>query len=370
MCPSKEITKMKTKNLNQKLLTGIAAMGLLAPSLGLALGIDSSELLLPCTGTVTVSGVKTKGFVPEREGRAGTLPGYGYAHFNVEISELGPECAPLEKLLEVNLLEAQLSTSKTYSGLTDHVVLDKLTSAEVGKIYPFYTQQNFYYKEPNGNLPFYPLLSGQTVALKADISIAPSFEVKPLKSYLLEEEKVELTQAIFAKLKANNYADNSFNNSLHHVLTEKHPGFDGNFEDFLKELLVVFAHHENKSVENPHWAFSTNFTLMSLAQGISKLTHKYPQYYAFDIPVLLSEHASLLQQSTLPNMTSIDLEKALELLEQNLKDNKVSEALKLGYHDVLKNIAGHYLPGSAVVRLVSQKAKDQAKSLLQTYYAP
>jgi len=362
---------MKTKNQNQKLLVGLATMGLLAPSLGLALGIDSSELLLSCSGTVTVTGIKSKHLVPVRQGRAGELPAYAYASFNVEVSELGPECGPVEKLIDVNLLEAKLATSKTYNGVTDPLALDKLAAAEVGKVYPFHTEQNFHHKEPNGNLPFYPLLSGQTVVLKAGISIAPFFEAKPVKSYLIEEEKVELTQAIFSKLKANNYAENSFNNSLHHVLTSNHPNFDDNFEAFLKDLLVVFAHHENKntSVTEPDLSYSTNFTLLSLAQGVATLTNKYPQYYAFDIPVLLSEHASLLQQSYLPNMTSIDLEEALELFAQNLKAEKVSPALKLGYHGVLKNIAGHYQPGSAVVRLASQKAKDLAKSLLNTYYA-
>ncbi len=363
---------MKIKNQNPKLILALAVMGLIGPNMGLALGIDSSELLLPCAGTVKVTGVKSKHLVPVRQGRAGELPAFAYAYFDVEVSELGHECAALEKKFEVNLLETKLSTSKNYNGITDATALDKLANAEIGKLYAFKTQQNFFHKEPNGNLPFYPLLSGQTLTLKADIALGPSFEAKPVKSYLLEEEKVELTQAIFSKLKENSYHENSFNNGLLHVLTENHPQFEDNFEAYLKELLDLYSHYENKntSIADQYFAYSTNFTLLSLAQGISKLTHKYPQYYAFDIPVLLSEHASLLQQNNLPNMTAIDLEDALVLLEQNLKANKVSEALKLGYHGVLKNIAGHYMPGSAVVRLSSQKAKDLAKSLLKTYYAP
>lgn len=360
---------MKTKNINKKFLSALMAMGFMAPYVGLALGTDSKDLLLPCSGKITVAGVGAKHLVPEREGRAGPLPAFAYVYLDLKVTEVAAECGELEKKLEKNLMDLKFSTSKSYKHLTDAVLLEKLAQAEVGKVYPFKTEQYFHYMEANGYLPFYPLLSTQTVGLKSEIAIGPNFEVKPVKSYLIEEEKVELSQAIFSKLKENEYKENSFNNNLHSVLTEMHPNFEENFKVFLKELLHVYAQYENKAVGNPSLSFSTNFHLLSLAQGISKLTHKYPQYYAFDIPVLLSEHASLLQLSHLPNMTAIDLEEALELLEQDLKANKVSEALKLGFHGVLKNIAGHYLPGSAVVALSSQKSKDLAKDLLLTYYS-
>lgn len=93
-------------------------------------------------------------------------------------------------------------------------------------------------------------------------------------------------------------------------------------------------------------------------------------YYEFPFPELLPKHPSLLMQlGKLPNITAIDLEEDLILLEQDFKSELVGEKVKKNYQIVLKQMLGHAQLGGALTQITSQKSKDIAKHLLATYYS-
>lgn len=155
----------------------------------------------------------------------------------------------------LDLQETVFATAKTYKVGTPEL-LSPLVEAEVGKVYKFKTKQHFGYSDGKGFLPFYPLLSQQSLSLESAISVAPQLTVKPAKEYLLEDEKVEVTEAIFETLKSTEYADTPLNNNLLYALHKNHPQYQVGLKNFVKQYLEVFSHYETKQPKDELFDFS------------------------------------------------------------------------------------------------------------------
>lgn len=340
-------------------------LGLSASYSGLAMGIHQSELAVNCTGTVQITGVKSQSIHGPFYDRAGNYhPASGYANFTVEVTHLDAICEDVKEELGLDLENTKFATSKSYKVGTLEL-LHPLTAAEVGKSYKFKTKQHFGFAEKDGSLPFYPLLSQQSLTLESDISIAPSLTVKPAKDYLLEEEKVELTEAIFAKLKTTEYEETALNSQILYALQKHYPQFQSNLKPFVKQYLEIFSIYENKAPKDELF----DFHLSTIANGVSEISSKYPAYYEFKFAELLPKHPSLLNLYKLPKITAIELETAMQTLEDDFKNGLVGAKVKKNFHEVLKKMAGHYGVEGELVQLTSQKSKDIAKQLLSTHYS-
>jgi len=83
---------------------------------------------------------------------------------------------------------------------------------------------------------------------------------------------------------------------------------------------------------------------------------------------LIADHPSLLSVSSFPNLDSQDLEKAIDLIAEELKAGTLNANVKKAFEKPLQHIAGHFSPASSLEKISSAYAESKAKELLKNYY--
>lgn len=360
------------KKLKPLLLT----VGLLSATQANAVGIDSKELLFECTGDAQFTQVNKTGVSSGFYDRAGNYhPAHGYAYLNLEITSTSPECDQMEQKLDINIGSKIFEQYISFPTVNEQEI-KLLAEKKVGEIHPFKAQQNFNYMDKDGYLPLFPLIHGESVTLESSTANVNSpYQVDEEKVYeihLNEDDKILLSELVFE------YLDGKDTNGLYlpsviSQMFENHPKFTDNFKVFLSEALK----HYQTLEENPEAKKGTylKYLLETFASGIKELTHKTPESSNFDMPNLLVDHPSMVNftswhtnKAKCPNISAVQLEKALEILQTKLASGTLNNVVKLTWEKPLKELAGFVFPGGCLNQVASAQAKQLATQLWNEYY--
>ncbi len=329
--------------------------------------IKASSLNIECSGQLTIVGYENVGVMMGFLDRGNHFhPAQSYGTLILKVTEATAGCQEIKTKLDIDILtatyEAYFSTKQT--NLADVEILLK---NKIGQNVEFTTQQQYTYQDAQGNLPFYPFLHGESISIKTpnlNVISRNSLIVDVKKTYpisLVEVQLVQLTESIFAYIQSHGSSD-PLSQKLIPALFQNHPHFENNFKNFLNQVLKIFDQVE----QNNNSDF--NFGLLKLAEGIKSLTHKYPQYYSFNLVSLVGSHPSLLKGDSLPNISAQDLEMVVTEVEKQLAEGSMNPNIKESFKEPLKYLAGVYAPSGPLGVLASTYTEQKAKMILKTYY--
>ncbi|MBY0451849.1 MAG: hypothetical protein K2P92_02360, partial [Bdellovibrionaceae bacterium] len=302
--------------------------------------------------------------------RAGNYhPAKGYAKLHSKLQNLNSGCAEMKEKLGVDVMTLKF-VSHFFTSSTDPVIVAQQAAAKVGEVKEMKAEQYFSYQDENGNLPFFPLMHSETI--KVESQYIPVDTAKAYNIWLYEDGKVQLTEMILKYLKSNDTKKILYS-QLIGALVDHLPEFETNLKVYLPQVLAIFTQlEENHAVtEN---GFNWDANLSTLASDINALTHKYPAYYQFKIPQLVSQHPSLLDiisgdaAQAFPNMSAQDLEIVVDLIDAQLAQGQMNVNIKSAYKEKLKYMAGHFSPGGKLGNLASKYVKQKAQEILKNYY--
>lgn len=333
-------------------------------------GIAAAALKIDCQAELIVTGYDNVGTTSGFVDRAGKHhPPIGYATLHLKLQNLNGGCAEMKEKLGVDV--AVLNFEHWFSTVsTDKDEIAKQAAAHIGEVKAIKTQQYFSYQDENGNLPFFPLMHSETIIVdnqNIQVDTAQAYGI-----WLDEDGKIQLTEMILKYLKSNQ-TNKILYSQLVAALVDHLPEFEINLNVYLAQVLAIFTQLEENHiiVEN---GFNWDANLSSLASDINALTHKYPAYYQFKIPQLVSQHPSLLDMNSsdatraFPNMSAQDLEATVDLIEAQLAQGQMNVNVKAAYKEKLKQMAGHFTPAGQLANLSSKYTKQKAEQVLSKYY--
>lgn len=337
------------------------------------LGAHIDQFKIECSGTLVVRNVSQVKVGLGFTDRAGNYrPPKGYAYLKLGIQKTTAGC---DKLKDIGVDLTSQNFEYLYS--TPSTDLDQIQAEaqkHIGQTTAFETTQYFRLATADGKLPFFPLLHSELVVLKTTDGyyMQKNYEAQnpAAQEYLSNEDKVQLTTAIFEFIKTNSL-EGPMSDNLIIGLLENAPSFQKDFRNYLDQVLKIYATLENKQLLPTETGFHFDFNLTHMAAGLAKLTHQFPEYYEFNIPNLLAHHPSMLMNSQIPNVTTQDLENAIDLIEKNLTEGVYSSTVKFYLQEALEYIAGSYgtISSKYISNLSSKYSKEKAKALLLKHYA-
>jgi len=344
-------------------------------------GVHSSALELPCSGESTLVKVTKIGTLSAFTDRGGNFnPEKGFAYISSEMTSLAPECEKMQSVLKIDLKKESFSHYFSFPHIVDHGEIQKLAEKKLGAVHQFKTQQHFQYKNSDGYLPFFPLLHKESLAIKSATLDYPHTSL-PVNNknaygiYLLEADKVKLSQLLFHALEAEE-DHGVLKSSLVNALFESYPKYTENYKQFLSEALNFYKkiEHIQLDVSEPYSKMAS--VLRNFANQIKKLTYQYPESYFLKVPVLLAKHPCLLYVTegyyflSCVNLSAMNLEHSLELLSDDLSTS-IDPVVKARWEFPLKVIAGKdsgFGVNKCVEKIVSTWSKEYAQQLLDEYY--
>ena len=350
----------------------IWALAMLLCSSSWGIGLNSKELVWPCTGEVQLTKIKRLGSRSGFYDRAENWhPPEGYAVVEINIIKLSEACKKMEEELNIDF------SSKSFDhyfffNTTDKEQIKQLASLKLGETHQFNAKQHFLFMDKDGYLPFFPLIHFESVSLRSSsISLQGSYSVNVEEVYgisLSEDDEVLLSELVFQYLERQE-KNGLYLPSVVNAMFENYPKRD-HLKAFLVKALEYYREIEKSSDNSENSELPVNWMLSALSSNIRELTHRHPA--EFDIPSLLLHHPSLVNYSswysdkaTCPDVSAIQLEQTLELLEEALTHDSLHPNVKKRWEKALHQVYGSY---SCFSQAASQLAKSTAIDLLKKYY--
>ncbi|MES2857080.1 MAG: hypothetical protein V4692_14525 [Bdellovibrionota bacterium] len=342
-----------------------------------AVGIPAKDLLLPCSGEVMITSVENTGVRSGWSDRAGRYhPPHGYASLKVSFEKLDDGCHKLQSKLKVDFATLKMTKYSSYT-TTNKAEIATLANAEVGTKAKFEAVQTFSYQDSNGFLPFFPLTHQESVQIKSSLYLSQAYvHVDSKLAYgidLDENGKVELTDLLFDYLDAK-HVKGVADSTVHYLLFKNVPTWQNHFRTFLAKLLKVYDVVENKLQPEGIWQ---NQEAGSMGSQINKLSYSYPGNYDLKYAEYVASHPSAVvyasewsDGNSCPNMTVIDLENAMALVETKFANGEVSEMAKARWKKAFEVMAfpSNSANGGCLSDLTSGAVKALAKELLEKYF--
>lgn len=360
---------MKTTEL------GLLILGVAFNINAYAVGIDSKELKLTCSGQIEMTEVKKVGTHSGFTDRGGNWhPATGFAYVESKVTSLSNGCNKIKSKLGIDLSNKQFEHYLSFKS-TDEQEIVKLAELKVGNVHKFNAVQGFGYIDDSGYLPFFPLIHTERVNLISDTVslVGGSYSVDVKKVYginLWEEGKLELEKLVFDYIDKGEKEISS--ESLLGAMLENHPEYQTNFKTFVGKLLTYYGELE-KTYDAEK--IVGNGEVTTIASHIRELSYEYPELYAFDIPNLLVNHPSLVNyrswkanKKTCLNISAVQLEDAMAILNDKIINGSIEANIKKHWKKPLTVISGGSWPAGCLGKVSSKLSKSIAKDILKKFY--